>query len=110
MNNSTTDPVALAQAQFIWTPPEGGEPGNFTVALYSTGGVELSAPGAYNGVVMGLEWSDKHQAIVSGGGFWSPKFSSSKEHLLLKATNALRHVLGLPQHAATSQYPGSEVT
>lgn len=111
MSATMNEAVALAQARFTWAPPEGGEVGDFTATLYSAGAVELSAPGTtYNGVVMGLAWSEENQAIVTGHGFWSHNFKSNKDHLLLKATNALRQQLGLPPHSATGRYPGTEVT
>ena len=109
MNKSTDSSRVLAQVRFIWTPPEGGEPAEFEVALYSTNGVELSASQFYAGIVSGLEWSDEHQAIRSGSGYWDSRFQSDKTHLLLKATNALRRQLGLPAHSATGRFPGTEV-
>jgi hypothetical protein len=109
MSNPEDSPVLLAQGQFTWTPPEGGETGEFTAALYSTRAVELSASNAYNGLVAGLEWSDRHQAIASGGGFWDASFPrANRDHLLLKATNVLRCQLGLPPHSATGNFPGTE--
>ena len=100
----------IASTSFIWTPPD-GQPTEFVVTLYSTNVVGFRAPGSLNGLVMPLEWSDERQAIISGGGFWKSDLNwdaYTKNHLMLKATNALRKALGLPLHSMTASWPGTE--
>ncbi len=103
-------PTVRARAVFSWEPPE-GPLAEFTATLYSTRAVALTVPGPLSGLVVGLEWSEENQAIISSGGFWSSTLgwdTKVKQHLLLKGTNALRRELGLPPHSMTAAWPGTE--
>ena len=111
MNDS---PSIRARATFLWTPPAGHpgiEPGQFIMTLYDNDVVDLDLPAELRGIVFGLQWSTDHQAISSGGGFWDHKRDwplEVRDHLLLRASNALRRELALRPHPATPNFPGTE--
>jgi len=112
-------PVVRADARFTWAPPgtpaatQGSSvtPMDLAVALYSNQTVNLTAIKPYADIVTGLEWEDGSDAITSAGASWSSGATwedNAKQHLLLKATNALRRQMGLPLDPRTPEWPGSE--
>ena len=102
-------PTLRARAVFTWSKP-GEPPRRFEARLYSTDIVQLDAEPPYATLVVGdVPWEANENAIRSTGGYSDPSLRpEDREHLLLKATNALRKGLGLPLHDATPRYPGTE--
>lgn len=107
-------PVLRAHVTFWWQPPSGAEGAEWIVSLYSTDAVALrtvSDRSAYAGLVTSIAWSPENQAIRHPSGYWSNRSAltdDDREHLALRATNALRHALGLAPHDATPNFPGTE--
>lgn len=111
--DETPDPVR-AHARFRWSAPgrTEGETYAMSATLYASGRVELSVPPALDGIVDMLEWSTEDDCIRQGSGTHVTKegwTDAMRDHLKLKASNALRKALGLGSHPATTRYPDTEV-
>lgn len=101
-----------ARAVFQWGAVSGA-PAEFVATLFE--GLEWTVGlrcDALPGLIVGaLLWDQQQAQIKPSDIYWDPKLSwnqTTRETLLLKATNALRRQLALGPHPATGRYPGAE--